>query len=266
VIARVTFFGIVVFWLTMNVLLWNAEFGARGGDTPVPVQLVWKKILTAPDASSLSVYQNGDRMGYCEFSTGVGQQMATFDEDRPPPEGFTTRAGYQLHIAGNISLGDFTNRLKFDGRVQFNRFRDWQELTLKITSRQDIIEIHSLATNQTAHVKCSNDGVTLLERDLAFADLQNPDTIVRNFTGNFAAGFLDAFDLSALAPAAAAEKIEWDARRTRVKIGTEAVPVYRLETAVLGRSVTVDVSTLGEILCIDLPGGIAARIDEWSKP
>jgi hypothetical protein len=64
----------------------------------------------------------------------------------------------------------------------------------------------------------------------------------------------------------AAQNIEWDARRTRVKIGTEAVPVYRLETSVLGHPVTVDVSTLGEIMRIELPGDISARIDEWSKP
>ena len=28
----------------------------------------------------------------------------------------------------------------------------------------------------------------------------------------------------------------------------------------------VDVSTLGEILRIELPGEITARIDEWNKP
>ena len=70
--ARLTFLGITAFWVTMNVLLWRVEFGARGGDTPVPAHLVWHKILTAPDASSLSVYQKGERMGYCEFSTGRG--------------------------------------------------------------------------------------------------------------------------------------------------------------------------------------------------
>ena len=129
--ARLTFLGIAAFWVTMNVLLWRLEFGVRGGDTSVPPQLVWRKILTAPDASSLSVYQKGDRMGYCEFSTGVGQQMAAFDEGKPPPDGFTAHAGYQLHIAGNVSLGDFTNRLKFDGRARFDRFRQWEELDRK---------------------------------------------------------------------------------------------------------------------------------------
>jgi len=230
------------------------------------VQLVWRKILTAPDASSLSVYQNGDRMGYCEFYTGVGQQMATFDEDKPPPEGIGTRGGYQIHIAGNVALGDFTNRLKFDGRVQFTPAHQWQELNLKIASRLALVEIRSLATNQSAHVKFSNDGVPVLERDFTFADLQNPGALVRALTGNVTDGWFGGFDLPELAPDAGDQKIEWDARRTRVKIGTEAVPVYRLETSLLGHAVVVDVSTLGEILHVELPGNISARIDEWSKP
>lgn len=264
--ARLTFLGIAAFWVTMNVLLWRLEFGVRGGDTSVPPQLVWRKILTAPDASSLSVYQKGDRMGYCEFSTGVGQQMATFDEGKPPPDEFAAHAGYQLHIAGNVSLGDFTNRLKFDGRARFDRFRQWEELNLKITSRTAVIEIHSLATNQTAHVKITNEGSTLLERDLALSDLQDPGAVVRMLTLNMGGDFLGWFDTADILPDTASQKVEWDARRTRVKIGAEAVPVYQLETSVLGHPVVVDVSTLGEILSIELPGDISARIDEWSRP
>src|ERR1700728_11060 len=103
--ARLIFIGITVFWLTMNALLWRTEFGARGGDIPVPLQLVWRKILTAPDSSSLSVYQNKERTGYCEFTTSVGQQMAALDEDKPPPESFITHTGYQIHVAGNVAFG-----------------------------------------------------------------------------------------------------------------------------------------------------------------
>ncbi len=77
---------------------------------------------------------------------------------------------------------------------------------------------------------------------------------------------MGAFDLTGILPASAAQRIEWDARRTRVKLGGEAVPVYRLETSVLGHPLTMDVSTLGEILRVELPGEISARIDEWSKP
>jgi len=264
-IARLPFLVFAGFWVTMNVLLWRMEFGSRGGDIPVPLQLVWRKILTAPDASSLSVYQNGDRTGYCELSTSVGQQMATLDENKPPPEGFATRTGYQLHFAGNISLGDFTNRLKFDGRIQFSLKRTWEEINLKITSHLATVEIHSLATNQLVHVRVVGDNVAM-ERDLPFADLDNPNALFRAFTGNFADALLGTMDLPDFMSDSGGQKIQWVSRRTRIKIGAESVPVYRLETSVLGRPVSVDVSTLGEILRIQMPGNVTAVIDELNKP
>src|ERR1700683_643253 len=111
-ISRLTFFLIAAFWVAMNFLLWRAEYGSRGGEISVPVDLVWRKILTAPDASSLNIFQDGRRTGFCEFSTGVGQEMAKLDENSPPPEGVVARAGYQIHLNGSASLGDFTNRVR----------------------------------------------------------------------------------------------------------------------------------------------------------
>lgn len=264
-IVRLSFFAIAVFWVTMNVWLWRTEFGADGGDTPVPLALVYRKILTAPDSSSLSVYQKKERTGYCEFSTSVGQQMATLDEDKVPPEGFSTRNGYQIHLAGNVSLGDFTNRLKFDGRVQFSVKRQWQALNFKITSRLAVVEIQSVQTNQIVHVKLTSDD-EVLERDLTFADLQNPNALLHAFAGNFADALLGTMDFSGAESATGAQVIQWTARRTRIKIGTESVPVYRLETRLLDRPITVDVSTLGEILRVQLPGNVTAVIDELNKP
>jgi hypothetical protein len=264
-IARLTFLIIAAFWVTMNILLWRSEFGSHADETPVPLELVWRKILTAPDASSLSVYQNNQRTGYCEFSTSVGQEMATIDADKPPPEGLVARAGYQVHLAGNVALGDFTNRLKFDGRINFFSARQWRELNLKISSRNAVVEIHSLATNQTVHVKISDVNGGILERDLTFADLRNPNALIRVFAGNFADALLGMVDLPEMAPDANAQKIQLDARRIRVKIGTELVPVYQLETRVLDHPITADISTLGEILRVQLPGDITARIDEWSR-
>jgi hypothetical protein len=264
VTSRLIFILIAAFWVTMNVLLWRMEFGSHGGDTPVPLALVWRKILTAPDASSLSVFQGGQRTGYCEFSTSVGQEMAALDVDKPPPEGLVARAGYQIHLAGNFALGDFTNRVKFDGRASFLPTHQWRELVLKITSRLAVVEIHSLATNETVHVKITSEDEAL-ERDVSFADLQNPGALIRAFAGDFGGGWLAGMELSALPPAGAAAP-GWTARRTRIKIGAEPVPVYQLETRLLDQPITVNVSTLGEILSVDLPGNFSARIDEWSRP
>ena len=250
----------------MNVLLWRAEYGARSSGIPVPLDLVCRKILTAPDASSLSVYQDGQKMGFCEFSTSVQQEMANLDTDNPPPEGLIASAGYQIRLTGNVAFGEFTNRVKLDGRVMFSPRRDWRELDLKFSTHFAAVEIHSLATNQTASVQITTDGATVLHV-FTFADLQNPNTLLHVLGDNSDGGFWNGFDLPALPPATAmlAQGLPWEARRDRLMVGREAVSVYRLETRVLDHPIVIYVSTLGEILRAELPGGIVATLDEWSK-
>jgi hypothetical protein len=266
-ISRSAFILVAAFWVAMNVLLWRAEYGSHNGGIPVPLDLVCRKILTAPDASSLSVFQDGQKMGFCEFSTSIQQEMAELDENDPPPEGLVARAGYQIRLNGNVAMGDFTNRLKFDGRIQFSPRREWRELNLKFSTHSTTVEIHSVATNQTVSAKITDDGATV-SRVFTFADLQNPNTLLRSLGGDFDGGSGGGLDLPAL-PAATAgliQSIPWEARRVRLIMGREAVSAYRLETRVLGQPIVIHVSTLGEILRVDLPNGITATLDEWSKP
>jgi hypothetical protein len=265
-ISRGAFFLVAAFWVAMNVLLWRAEYGSRNAGIPVPLDLVCRKILTAPDASSLSVYQNGQKMGFCEFSTSIQQEMANLDEDNPPPEGLVARTGYQIRLTGNVAFGDFTNRVKLDGRVQFSPRREWRELDLKFSTHYAAIEIHSLATNQTVSVQITGDGETN-SNVFTFADLQNPNTLLRVLGENSDGGFWTGLKPPAMPPATAgpAQRITWEACRVRLVVGREVVSAYRLETLVLGQPVIIHVSILGEILRVELPGGITAVLDEWSK-
>jgi hypothetical protein len=266
-ISRVTFFLIAAFWVAMNVLLWRAEYGSHGGEMPVPVKLVWRKILTAPDPSSLSVYQGGEKTGFAEFSTSVEQEMAKLDADKPPPEGLLAKAGYQIRLNGNVGFGDFTNRVKFDGRLQFWPDRTWRELNVRISSHLATVEIRSVATNETVSVNVTSDGLTT-ERVFTFAELQNPAALLRWLDGNFGGGWLDEFDWPASSQPATdlADAIQWDASRDRLRVGHEFVSVYRLETRVLDHPIVIYASTLGEILRAELPGGVSVSIDEWGKP
>lgn len=264
--ARVSFVFVAAFWITMNGLLWHMEYGSRDSGVPVPADLVWRKILTAPDTSSMNIYQDGERSGFCEFSTSVEMAMAKLDEDKLPPEGLVANAGYLIHLNGNTSLGDFTNRVRFDAHVQFSAKRQWRELSLKLSSRYAALEIHSLVTNQMVHLKISNEGGAI-ERDIAFADLRNPNTLLRAFATDNGGGLLGLLDLPLL-PLASAEvtpSVHWEAHRARLQIGREPVSAYRLETSVLGRPLVIYASTLGEILRVELPGGMTATLDEWSK-
>jgi hypothetical protein len=264
-ISRGAFLLVAAFWLVMNVLLWRAEYGSRDSGVPVPLDLVCRKILTAPDASSLSVYQDGRKTGFCEFSTSIQQEMAELDENNPPPEGLVARAGYQIRLNGNVAIGDFTNRLKFDGRLKFSPRREWRELSLKCSTHFAIVEILALATNQTVSVQITTDGATD-SRVFTFAELQNPNTLLRALGGDFSGASGSSLDLSAL-PAVnlLSQNISWEARRVRLMAGRDAVSAYRLETSVLGQQIVIHVSTLGELLRVELPGGITATLDDWSK-
>ncbi len=265
-ISRGAFILVAAFWVVMNVLLWRAEYGPRNGGVPVPLDLVCRKILTAPDPSSMSVYQDGQRMGFCAFSTSIEQEMAKLDEDQPPPEGIVASAGYQIRLTGNVAFGDFTNRVKFDGRVQFSPRREWRELDLKLSTHAATVEIRSLAANQAVSVQFTNGDATN-SSVFTFADLQNPNTLLRLLGNNSGGGFWTGLDLPALPSGATAlaQNIPWEARRVRLMIGREAVSAYRVETRVLDRPIVIHVSTLGEILRVELPGGITAVLDEWSK-
>jgi hypothetical protein len=266
-ISRLTILAIVVFWVVMNALLWRAEYGERGNGVSVPVDLVWRKILTAPDASSLTVYQGTKKTGFCEFSTSIEQAMAGLDGDRPPPEGIVKQAGYQIRFDGNISLGEFTNRLTFNGRIAFSSSRAWRELNLKMTSHANVVEVHSLATNQTVDLKIMTDGVALAH-EFTFAELQNPNAVLHAFTGDLGGGLLSGLDLFPVsqAPATLAGDLHWAAHHDRLMMGREPVSAYRLETRVLDHAIVIYVSTLGEILRVELPGGITALLDQIGSP
>jgi hypothetical protein len=268
-ISRLAFPFIAVFWITMNVLLWRAEFGSHHGGLAVPPDLVWRKILTAPDTSSLNVFQDGQRIGFCEFATSVEQEMAKLDESSLPPEGVAMRAGYQIRLNGNVSLGDFTNRMRFDGHLNFSAARAWRELTLRVSTHAAAVEIHSLETNQNFHFKISGDTLNT-EGDVRFADLQNPGALLRSITGGFGGGLLGSLDLPLLPPALTAsapgQGLHWEARRDHLMLGHDAVSVYRLETQVLQNHIVIYASTLGEIMRVELPGGITATLDTWGKP
>jgi len=266
-IPRLTFLLIAAFWVAMNVLLWRAEYDSHGVGVRVPVALVWQKILTAPDISSLNVFLEGQRTGFCEFSTSVEQEMAALDEVKPVPSSINTRAGYQIRFNGNMGLGDFTNRLTFNGQLEFSRKREWRQLELKVSSHYATVEIHSLADEQNVHLKIITDGVSA-ENVFAFDDLKNPNVLCRAFTGDLGGEWAAGLDWPVVpqTPDTLAQDIHWEAHLDRLALGGEAVPVYRLETRVLDRPIVIYVSMVGEILRIELPGGVTAAFDQFGNP
>lgn len=262
-ISRIAFVLVAIFWLAMNILLWRSEYGSQNRDLEVPLMLVWKKILTAPDASLLTVYENGERMGFCELSTSVEQAMADLDEGKLPPEGLVKHAGYKLRVNGNISFGDLTNRVKFNGQILFSSLQQWHEIRLKLIARNIVTEIFSVATNEMIHLKITGPDVS---SDISFSisEVNNPSSLLKTVSRSFGAGdWLGGDEFSLLGRSAVT--VKWNAYRERLMIGRDPVTAFRLETRFLENRIVIHVSTLGEILKVELPNGIVARLEEWSK-
>src|SRR4051794_35182914 len=108
--ARLALLVITLFWVTMNVLLWRSEFGGRNHlGSPVPLKVVWQKILTAPDNSSLEITHHGEKIGVCSWAAIVGQNTPAGNANIPddPPEGMAPGfTDYRIDFEGNVALGE----------------------------------------------------------------------------------------------------------------------------------------------------------------
>ena len=120
---RLLFFLIALFWITMNVLLWRSEFGSRGKlGSAVPVAVVWQKMLTAPDDSSLEITRQGKKIGFCRWVANVGEELATgkmSSEDFIPEGMVKALASYSVDVEGNVAYDGPANRVRFNWSSRF---------------------------------------------------------------------------------------------------------------------------------------------------
>jgi hypothetical protein len=264
--SRAVFILVTAFWLTMNVLLWQTEFGSRKNSASVPVELVWDKILTAADDSSLTVYQNGNLVGACHVQTEVGEEWAQVSDENMPPGRPEKTRGYRLRIDGTAILPQITNRIRFDGDLKLTRLRDWQDVHLQVAMRPLTWEIRSLAAEQSLHLKIEG-GSAPVEIVLRYADLHNPAALTYKLLGSSAGDLVTEAGLATVVGNASQMTlgVKWDAHEDSLRIGRTPVQVYRLHARLLDRyEITLIVSRAGEILRVDLPGGYRMTNDRLS--
>lgn len=102
-LSRVSFVLLALFWVAMNVLLWETEYGSgESSGSPVPISIVWGKVLTAPDGSMLTMRYHGKTVGFCRWSTAVSEELANMSEapSGPRPAQLPDPAGRQRGHAG----------------------------------------------------------------------------------------------------------------------------------------------------------------------
>lgn len=269
---RVASLGIAVLFVTMNLLLWRSEYAPpEAAGSEVSVATVWWKILTAPDNSALEVSQRGRYLGFIRWSPEVvdaaSNEASTTD---PEMADMVTRpVNYRIVFDGNVLLPGLSNRVRFDGDALLSPTYEWRQFRLSFGLRPDTWEFRSVAAEKTLRLKMTGGAGTFVQ-DFAFADLQNPETLLREFGGPVALALLAGSGLSA-APAATDRLLSlgltWRARESRLQLGHSSIRCYRIETRLLDRHpFVILVSRAGEILKVELPSDVRITNQQLAMP
>jgi hypothetical protein len=265
-ISRVLLLFLTLFWVTMNILLWRAEYGSRPGfGSRLPARLVWEKILTSPDSSSLTIFHKGKRIGFCHWVTSVGDDLSRLSATESVPEGMVGKiANYRVGLDGNVALDDTAERLRFDSHLSLDAHQQWQSFDLRLNLRPSNWEIHSSASTRTVRINWEEESGKF-ERVLKFSDFEHPEILAEQFGGPVLAGVLGGLGL----PSGADRKrlgglgLEWEARNESIRLGHSSVRAYRLQARLLDRySMVIFVSRAGEFLRVELPDGITMANDQ----
>jgi len=265
-ISRIMLILVTAFWVTMNILLWRAEYGQQGSaGSSVPAEVVWRKILTAPDSSPLTIFHHGKKVGFCHWITSVGEELSQIQEDTGSPEGRVGRImGYRLQLEGNVSSEKAGNRIRFESALTLTTNQVWQDFNLRIILRPTVLELHSSAFDQRVRFNV-DDGEQKFERVIKFSELQNPQALLREFAGPIAGGLLNNFGMLGAQTQGTALKagLKWEGREDSMRIGHSPVRTYRLQTRVLDKyQLTIFISRVGEILRVELPDEIVLVNDQ----
>src|SRR5688500_17858710 len=168
-LSRFIFLSIVAFFLVMNVLLWRAEIANRNKPgPPVPIENVWRRIITAPNSSTLEIQHHGEKIGLFHWIPSVAE-AARKDKMAPvemPEAMVRSPVSFDIDCHGSVFTSpDLPLRFNFDLKLSTNY--SLQEFALRLNIRPAVWEVISVATNQTLVFKM-DDGHLRTERTWTF--------------------------------------------------------------------------------------------------
>jgi hypothetical protein len=261
-VRQLSFLLILAFWLVMNFLLWRSEFRAAGElGAAVPVAVVWERMLTAPDDSSLEVVKEGRKVGHLRWQPNVGEELRTGKvarEDQQPEGMVTELTGYTIDLEGNLLIDESSPRLRLDAHVEFGANHRWKEFVTRGHIRPMELELTSVAADQTVQFSFDSGGEKW-KRHFSFSELRNPANLLTELGGPVQGLLLKQLLPTSLLSANSnwAVGLEWEARQDWLKLGHSRIRVYRLHARLLDKfQIVVLVSRVGEILRVELPNDV----------
>ena len=266
-VRRFYFLAIALFWVIMNVLLWRSEMsGTATVGSAVPMDVIWQKILSAPDDSALEIMREGRKIGYCRWRPSINEGPSGLPGQANAPEGQVKRlAGYTIDLEGNVTWADLGN-VRFGFHGEFGPDHRWRRLIVRGSARPWSWELRAVE---------GADGVTVMvegeeqkwERQLSYAELRNPAGLFSELGIPVPPLLLMARPHIPVQPnlSASALGMKWEAHLDWFQLGHSPVRVYRVKASVLeSYRANLVVSRVGELLKIELPGGITLINDALS--
>lgn len=257
---RLFFLLVFSFWVTMNILLWRFTSGARVEfGAPVSPSLVWQRIITAPDNSSLEIFHKDQKIGACRWSSSITEDRSA-DPEAAPDGMIRNLVGYTIDFDGNLMLKEADNNFRFYFRVKLSTNDTWQTVNARITLRPAAWEFFADSSERQLVFRLY-DGEAASEHVYRFEDLATPQKILRDFEMSAPLAMLAALGM----PMAAAQTnladirlgLSWQANNDQLKIGRASARVYRLRTQLFDHyEIKVYISRAGELLRVELPGDI----------
>jgi hypothetical protein len=257
--SRIFFVLVTAFWLVMNYLLFRSQWGGHSsfGNT-VPLDMVWNKILTAPDNSTLDILSKDERIGLGRWEVGAANSpfisSKILAQDYQPGQMTQKPTGYGLSFEGSGAI-DYTNRFKFQCTLELDTNKVWTDCTLRVTMKPQVWDIRLVAAQQLVMLKVT-DGSGGWEKVIRFGELQDPQALLEEFGDPVTAGLISANRnlFNGKGPG-----LTWEAREDRMNFGQSVLRVYRLSSLFMGQRIEIIVSRIGEILRVELPFNIVLR-------
>jgi hypothetical protein len=260
-VNRLVLLVLALFWGVMTYLLWRSEYGGAGDfGSPLPVDVVWQRMLTAPDDSALEIRHGRDRIGRVVWAPNVGQELAAGKVDDLAQEGRVLAAThYSIDLDGLVQPVPDERGYRLTSQVRFATNNAWEAFSLRVSQRPDRWLINADATNRTVELSLLQDGAELA-RTFTFDELARPDKLLAEFGAPWAAALLagalpgGALTGAGFAPERLAAGIKVDARQDWFEIGNSRLRAYRLRLQLSENlRVTIFLSRAGEILRAEFP-------------
>ena len=252
--SRITLIASALFWVVMNGLLWQAEWGEpfTSGSELSP-DLIWRKILDSPDSSVLSIRHQGRTIGSLEWHPSILEAprstVTAIEGMVSAPAGHSIRVSTRFH-GSNSSL----DRLMILGNVELSPTNTWEKLQVRVDQRPKSWEIQAEAGSDQIRM-IYEEGRQRFEQTFETRNRAALQLMLAPYLTALPSGLIP--DIALNHPESLARNSSIDARSDWIQIGRSRVRVYRLSARLPGQlEVTAFISRAGELLRIQLPDRI----------